>query len=242
MPRTAAALIIGNEILSGKVQDTNGPFLIGRLRELGVELRRVLVIPDEVETIASAVAQMRGQTDWVFTSGGIGPTHDDLTVRGVAQGLGRRVVRHPGLEAKVREHYGSRVTPEAFRLADMPEGAHLVEQPGIWIPVIESEGFYLLPGVPQLFRIQFDGIAERFRGPPFFLRCIYVSEGEPAIAAILDRHTASHPSVMVGSYPRFDEADHRVKLTIEGRVQTEVDRAFEDLRAALPKGSIVRTE
>jgi molybdenum cofactor synthesis domain-containing protein len=238
---TAAALIIGNEILSGKVQDTNGPYLIRRLRELGVDLRRILVIPDEVDVIAATVAELRKKTHWVFCSGGIGPTHDDVTVRGVAQGLGLRVVRDPEIEGKIRQHYGERVTPETFRLADMPEGAHLVESPGIWVPILEVEGFYLLPGVPQLFRLQFDAMAERFRGPPFFLRCIYVSEGEPAIAAILDRHSAAHTEVLVGSYPRFDEADHRVKLTIEGRVEKEVERAFSDLLSQLPPNSVVRT-
>lgn len=241
MPR-AAALVIGNEILSGKVRDTNGPYLIERLRALGVELLRIATIPDEVEAIAAEVRLLRGQFNVVFTSGGIGPTHDDVTVRGVALGLDRRVVRDETIARKIREYYGDRTTAESFRLADVPEGATLLESPGIWYPVIAVEGFHLLPGVPQLFRIQFDAIAERFRGPPFFLRCIYVSEPETAIAALLDRHSAEHADVQVGSYPRFDEADHRVKLTIEGRSRDAVERALRDLLAALPKAAVVRTD
>ncbi len=103
MGRTAAALIIGNEILSGKVQDTNTGSLARELRALGVELKRVVVVPDEVPLIASELNALRLTHDMVFTSGGVGPTHDDVTVEGVARALGRRVVRHPEVEALLRD-------------------------------------------------------------------------------------------------------------------------------------------
>src|SRR5262249_25521411 len=105
MPRDllAAIIVIGNEILSGKVSDTNAPFLTRELRAMGVTLKRILTIPDEVDEIAAAVREFRPRYDVVFTSGGVGPTHDDVTIEGIAKGLGRRVVRHPVIESRLRE-------------------------------------------------------------------------------------------------------------------------------------------
>ena len=104
MDRTAGIIVIGNEILSGKVVDTNSPFLARELRSLGVTLLRILTIPDDVETIAAAVREFHTSFDIVFTSGGVGPTHDDVTMEGVARGLGRRVIRHPAIEGRLREY------------------------------------------------------------------------------------------------------------------------------------------
>jgi molybdenum cofactor synthesis domain-containing protein len=103
--RSAGILVIGNEILSGKVVDTNSPFLTRELRSLGVTVRRILTIPDELDVIAAAVAEFHGAYDLVFTSGGVGPTHDDVTIEGVARGLRRRVIRHPAIEGRIREFY-----------------------------------------------------------------------------------------------------------------------------------------
>ena len=105
MDRTAGILVIGNEILSGKVVDTNSPFLCRELRALGVTVRRILTIPDELDAIAAAVAEFHAGYDFVFTSGGVGPTHDDVTIEGVARGLGRRVIRHPAIEQRLRDFY-----------------------------------------------------------------------------------------------------------------------------------------
>src|SRR5215475_12532799 len=107
MPRdlSAGIIVIGNEILSGKVIDTNAPFLSRELRALGVELRRILTIPDDLDDIAAAVREFVPRYDVVFTSGGVGPTHDDDTIEGIARGLGRRVIPHPVIESRIREFY-----------------------------------------------------------------------------------------------------------------------------------------
>ncbi len=240
---SAAVIIIGNEILSAKVQDENGPFLLERLRGLGVETRRLLTIGDGIDEIVWALASLRGSVDWIITTGGVGPTHDDVTVAGVARALGRRVVRSSELVKLVEGHYGAGVEAAAFRLADVPEGAELVFQPGIWIPALVVEQIVLLPGVPQLCRIQFEAIVPRLEGRPFTLRAVYVSAGEPAIAAALDQVAEEHPAVALGSYPRFDrEADHKVKLTLESRDAAAVAKALGDLLAKLPAGCVLRQE
>src|SRR5215831_8053573 len=105
LPKTAAIIVIGNEILTGKSVDQNASFLIGEMHELGVALKRISVIPDDVEEIAKAVRECSRRFDFVFTSGGVGPTHDDVTIQGVARGLARKVVRHPAIETRIREFY-----------------------------------------------------------------------------------------------------------------------------------------
>lgn len=247
MPRTAAALIIGNEVLSGKVTEENAAYLVRRLRELGVELVRITVVPDIEADIIEALDAVRHRVNHVFCSGGIGPTHDDVTVEAVARALGVPVVRAPELERLVRQHHESRgrtgePPPEALRLAEVPQGARLISHAGSWYPAIAVGEIYLLPGVPMLFRLQFDALAERFRDAPFFLRALYLSEGEVAITAALDAVVARHPEVAIGSYPRFDAADHRVKLTVESHDSASVAAAAADLERSLPPGSVLRTE
>lgn len=238
----AAAIVIGDEILSGKIRDSNGPFLIETLRSLGLPLGRILTVADDIDEIAWAIQSCLGRYRPIFTSGGIGPTHDDLTVAGVAKGLGREVERHPEIEALVREHFGERLNEEALRLANVPAGAELVRSERSWYPVSAVEEIYLLPGVPQLFRMHLEGIAERYRSEPFYLRCLYLSVGETSIAAILDRIFREHPGIGLGSYPRIDDADHRVKLTLEAKGREPVERALAALLELLPREWVVRVE
>jgi molybdenum cofactor synthesis domain-containing protein len=239
----ACAVVIGNEVLTAKVEDQNGPLLIRRLRERGVPLRGVMVVPDEVDEIVEAVQWAKARAEHVFTSGGIGPTHDDVTVRSVALALGRDVVRMPEIERMVREHYGDKATPEALRLADAPAGTVLMRQPGVWYPVLSCEGIYLLPGVPQLFRLQLETVLSQLQGTPVVLRCLYLSLGEAEIAAVLDEIALAMPDVAIGSYPQFGkDVDYRVKVTVEHVDGTRTQAAMEALVARLPSAGILRQE
>ncbi|MFM8408750.1 MAG: molybdopterin-binding protein, partial [Alphaproteobacteria bacterium] len=136
MPRTAGIVVIGNEILSGKVVDTNSPYMASELRALGVELRRVTTIPDELDVIGDTVREFSGAFDVVFTSGGVGPTHDDVTIEGIARGFGRAVVRHPELEAGLRKYLGDRLNAAHLKMAEVPEGAELVPDTNLGFPTI----------------------------------------------------------------------------------------------------------
>jgi len=239
----AAAIIIGNEVLTAKVQDANGPHLIRRLREVGIPLRSVEIIPDEVDAIVDAVARARLKAAYVFTSGGIGPTHDDVTVRAVALAMGRPVVRLPEMVALIRERGQDHVTSEAMRLADAPEGAVLLPQPDSWYPVLTVDDIFLLPGVPQLFRVQLETVLARLQGSPVHIRNLYLRLGESAIAAVLDRVALAMPHVAIGSYPVFDRAlDYLVKVTVEAGELAPVEEAVKQLRGGLPEDAIVRTE
>jgi FAD synthetase len=241
---TAGILIIGEEILSGKVDDENARHLVRELRALGVNVRRIEVIPDDVEEIATAVRALSGRFDHVFTSGGIGPTHDDLTMPAVAVAFGAKLERRPELEALIRGAMGSGLAERDLRMAEIPDSARLLygtpADPGRW-PVIAVRNVFVLPGVPEIFRRKFDSVRELFRAGPIHSRALYSSEGEGLIAGALDALVDEFPTVAVGSYPRLDEPDYKVKITLDGRDRDTVNRALCRLAAHLGP-AVVRQE
>lgn len=240
--KTAAIVVVGNEILSGKVADENATYLLKALRDLGVTLRRITVIPDEVDIIAQTVRDLHTQVDFLFTSGGVGPTHDDLTVRGIAKGLGRGVTRAAVLEERMREHYGDELPEAALRMAEVPEGAEMVASDKLRWPVCVVENVYVFPGVPEIFRNKFDAIRERFREAPFVLRSVYLRADESRIADALADIVAEFPTVDVGSYPRRDAGGPVVRVTLESKDECAVTNAVTRLLERAPTGSVDRTE
>ena len=238
---TAGIVIIGDEILSGKFADENAVFLIRELRALGVDLRRVTMIPDVVDDIAATVTSFASKFDYVFTSGGVGPPHDDLTIEGIAKGFGTRVVREPELEKRVRAYWGAKLAEPNLRLADVPEGCELVYgKDQIW-PVVAYQNVFILPGVPALFRRKFVDIRDRFRAEPVTVARLYINADEGEIADDLNAVVAAFPSVKVGSYPRFSEKDFRVLITLEGKLASDVAGA-QTMLAERVGAKVVRRE
>jgi FAD synthetase len=239
---SAAAVVIGNEILSGKVADTNSPFLATELRALGVSLQRIAVIPDDLDAIAAEVRACHRAYGVVFTSGGVGPTHDDVTVEGIARGLERRVIRHPEIEAKLRAFYGDTINEAHLKMAEVPEGAELITDVSLNFPTIKVENIYILPGIPEIFRQKLLSLKPRFVGAPYCLKVVYTRVGEGTIAACLSETLQEFPDLMLGSYPRIGDPEYRVKVTLESKDAVYVERALEHLLRVLPDGSVVRTE
>jgi molybdenum cofactor synthesis domain-containing protein len=240
--RTAGILVIGNEILSGKVVDTNSPFLARELRALGVTVRRILTVPDELDEIAPAVAEFHRAYDVVFTSGGVGPTHDDVTMEGVARGLGRRVVRHPAIEERLREFYKEKANAARLKMAEVPEGAELIVDGRLGFPTVKCENVYILPGIPEILEQKFHALRDRFAASPYFLRVVYTREGEGAIAEHLHTTLAAFPDLLLGSYPKIGDPEYAVKLTLESKDEAYVERALAHLLGVLPPAAVVRTE
>jgi len=239
---SAGMVVIGNEILSGKITDTNSTFLATELRALGVSLRRVVVIPDDVQVIADEVRECHGTYDVVFTSGGVGPTHDDVTIAGVARALGRSVIRHPDLEAKLRAFYGDRINPARLKMAEVPEGSELITDVSLNFPTIKVENIYVLPGIPEIFRQKFSSLKSRFQTSPYSMKVVYTGVGEGAIAEFLNDTMREFPDLLLGSYPKINDPDYMVKVTLESKDAGYVERAFRYLLRVLPEGSVVRTE
>ena len=240
--RSCALVVVGNEILSGKVQDSNAWFAARELRKIGVALARIATIPDELDAIAEEVANCSRRFDFVITSGGVGPTHDDLTVEGVARAFKRKLVRDPGLERLIREYYKDRPIAAGLKMAEVPEGALLHAAGDHGFPAVQIENVYLLPGIPQLFESKLAALLPRFAADPYFMRTIYTRAGEGAIAEHLNDCMRQFPELMLGSYPRIGNPDYRVKLTLESKDPDYLDRAFRHLMALLPAEAVVRTE
>src|SRR5271155_6112827 len=239
--RSCALVVVGNEILSGKVQDSNAFFAARELRKIGVALARIATIPDELDLIAGEVAYCSRNFDFVITSGGVGPTHDDLTMEGVARAFNRRLVTNPALEALIREH--SRGSLDAvLKMAEVPEGAILNEAGDIRFPTVQIENVYVLPGIPQLFEAKLNALKPRFATDPYFIRTIYTTATEGVIAEHLNACLAQYPELMLGSYPRIGDPAYRVKLTLESKNAEYLDRAFQHLMELLPQDKVVKIE
>jgi FAD synthetase len=239
---TAGILVIGNEILSGKVTDTNSPYLCRELRVLGVDVCRILTIPDEVEVIAREVRAMSKEYDWVFTSGGIGPTHDDLTIEGVAAAFGRPVELSDSIENRIRRAIGAEPNESQRKMAMIPAGASLLDAGDLWFPLVIVENVHILPGIPELLRKKFESARGRFRGVPFVLKKVFVRQRESEIAESLNDLLNEFPELLLGSYPKIQEESFHVMLTLESRDAGYVQRALDSLLARLPDGAIHKVE
>jgi molybdenum cofactor synthesis domain-containing protein len=241
----AAALVIGNEILSGKVQDANVLELARALRGLGVSLERVVVVMDDVETIVREVRALAGEYDWLFTSGGVGPTHDDVTIEAVARAFGVRVVSAPDMEAMLRAHYRERLTDGHLRMALVPEGASLEVTDEVAWPTVRFRNVWLMPGIPEVFRMKLPVVVARLREAghrAFVSRAVYVKMDEGELKPLLDRVVGDFADVAVGSYPKWRGEDYRTKLTFDGRDEARVAAARDAFVALLPRGEPQRVE
>lgn len=241
MAKTAGIILIGNEILSGKVTDANAVYLCQELRALGVNVRRIAVIPDEVELIGKEVSEFARNYDYVFTSGGVGPTHDDVTIEGIARGLGVAVVRHPDLVARLKELYQEHLNEARLKMAEVPEGAELLAE-DLYFPAVVIRNIYVLPGIPEIFREKFEAIKERFRSLPFHLKSIYVRIGEGVLAQHLNEMLQRFPRVQCGSYPKLSHPEYKVRVTLESQDPDYLARAFADLMRRLPPDAVVKVE
>jgi len=239
---TAAGIIIGDEILTGRVRDTNAPLLIDLLNDLGVTLCSISIIGDDLDTIAEHVQRDAGRYDAVITSGGVGPTHDDLTIEGVARAFDVPVVRHPELEQMIRRLWGERFTEGALRMADIPQGGRLLFGHDGLLPLVAIRNVYLLPGIPQLFAAKLKALRDELHGCRPTLHHLYLSSDESRIAPCLAQVDGEFEDVKIGSYPTFGQADYRLWVTIEGMEAQRVERARDRLLELIPPAEILRTE
>jgi molybdenum cofactor synthesis domain-containing protein len=235
---TAAAVVVGNEILSGKVSEANVIELARVLRSSGVLLSRVVVVPDDLETISREVRTLRAEFDHVVTSGGVGVTHDDVTIAGVARAFGVSVVRHPGIEALIRSHYGSSLHENHLALANVPEGARTLTAEGYVWPLVAIENVYILPGIPEIFQRKLGILRLHLKkaGSPFLSRAAYTRMDEAVLKPLLDDVVARFPAVEVGSYPRWNDPKYETKVTFDGKDREAVERALEHFLKLLPPG------
>jgi len=233
---TACLLVIGNEVLSGRTQDLNIKFIATRLGEIGIPLKEVRVIPDVAETIIGTVNTVRAQFDHVFTTGGIGPTHDDITSECVAAAFGVPYEIHPEAFARMERHY----KPGEFnaarqRMATMPRGATLIDNAISIAPGFTIGNVHVMAGVPRIMQSMFDALAPSLvGGPPIISRAVHAAGLlEGAVAAGLSAVQDKYPGLDLGSYPYYRATGNGVALVAKGPDAAECEAAIADVTALI---------
>lgn len=237
---TAAVLIIGNEVLSGRTQDLNLQFLGSELAALGIRLSEARIIPDVEAAIIEAVDQLRAANTYVFTTGGIGPTHDDITAASIAKAFGVGLLRDPEAVRRLRLHYGEAPLNAArLRMADVPEGAVLLDNPVSNAPGFRIGNVFVLAGVPTIMRAMFAMLRDGLQGgPPIVARTVAAFTTESGIAEALAAVQARHPGVDIGSYPFVRSGRFGVSLVARAADAGAVAAATADIAAMLTAAGI----
>ncbi|KAJ8909188.1 hypothetical protein NDN08_005881 [Rhodosorus marinus] len=236
--KSAAALIIGDEILTGKTVDTNSNFLAKFLFARGVDLKRVEVIPDDMEDIGDSVKRLSNNFDYVFTSGGIGPTHDDLTYEAIARAYGLDLEVDESIVAEMKRiQPDGEVNESRLRMATIPTKCEKLETEGLWVPLVVVNGnVYILPGVPVILERMVNAASSRFGNglPPRSRRIVYTKMHEGDLAESVGKIANKYPQVAIGSYPRTDKTHkYNVKITLEADDQAQVEAAASEVVLAI---------
>ena len=226
----ASAIIIGNELLNGKVRDINAHVLAKTLFECGVSLKSIEIIPDNREIIAHTIRKQMGSYDFVFTSGGIGPTHDDITYDAVAYAFGQKLALHGPTVERYTKHYGQAPNQAQLKMALLPEGCEVLWTSNLWVPTVYIEPVYVLPGIPELFAAMLEALKSRFTYKPFERALVYSNQPESQIAAPLEAVQTQFPDVEIGSYPQRIDTGFRVMLSVEGADADRVQQAAAEIQ------------
>ena len=233
---TAALLVIGDEILSGRTQDRNIAQIASWLNLQGIRLAEVRVVPDRIEKIAAAVNALRAENDYLFTTGGIGPTHDDITVEAISAALDVPVIIHPRARAILEAYYATRggLTEARLRMARVPEGAELIENPMSGAPGIRLGNIFILAGVPHIATVMLEALSGTLEGGlPLLSRTLGCWVAESEVADLLGAVERAHPGCQIGSYPFFREGRVGANFVVRSTERDLLDACAEDLAGRL---------
>lgn len=237
-PVTAAVLVIGDEILSGRTKDKNIGHVAERLTEVGVDLKEVRVVPDEEPEIVAAVNALRARYDYVFTTGGIGPTHDDITADAIAKAFGVSIDVDPRARAMLLEYIAEKDLNEArLRMARIPEGADLVVNSVSKAPGFRLGNVYVMAGVPRIMHAMLEAIIPELRkGAPMLSRTVLANAKEGDIAAPLGEIAKRYPKAIIGSYPFLDEAGRpNTNLVVRARDAALLEQVADEVAAMVAR-------
>ncbi|MDB5702789.1 MAG: competence/damage-inducible protein [Sphingomonadales bacterium] len=233
---TAALVVIGDEILSGRTQDKNIAQIALWLNLQGIRLAEVRVVPDVEDAIVESVNQLRARNDYLFTTGGIGPTHDDITVDSIAKALGVPVIFHPKAVAVLENYYETRggATPMRLRMARVPEGASLIENRMSGAPGIKHGNIFIMAGVPHITAMMLDALSGTLEGgKPLLSRSIGCWIAESEVAELLRTTEKEHEGCQIGSYPFFRDGKTGANFVIRSTEAPSIDACAEALMASL---------
>jgi molybdenum cofactor synthesis domain-containing protein len=237
---TAALVVIGDEILSGRTQDKNVAQLATWLNDQGIRLAEVRIVPDDGEAIGRAVNALRGEHDYLFTTGGIGPTHDDITIDAIAAAFGVPVVVHPEARRILEDYYRGRpggLTEARLRMARVPEGAELLANPNSGAPGVKLGNVYILAGVPHIAASMIEALTGRLEGGrPMVSVTVGARAAESDVADLLRETEATHPGVAIGSYPFVKDGGYGANFVVRSEdgqlARRTADKLADGLREA----------
>ena len=235
---TAAALAIGDELLSGRTRDKNIGHLAQTLTSVGINLREVRIVADEQSEIVGAVNALRAKYDYLFTSGGIGPTHDDITADAVSKAFEVECIYDEAAMELLAAHYKSRemeFTEARQRMARMPQGASHIDNPVSKAPGFNIENVYVMAGVPKVFEAMLNNVVPTLQtGQKLLSRSIPCNNGEGVIGTPLGVIQKDNPDISIGSYPRFgDDGSFSTEIIVRGLNIEDVDKAADDIEQML---------
>ncbi|GGX58540.1 molybdenum cofactor biosynthesis protein [Tateyamaria omphalii] len=235
---TAAMLVIGDEILSGRTRDANMHHLAGQLTEHGIDLKEVRVVSDDKHAIVAAVRALSDAYDTVFTSGGIGPTHDDITADCIAAAFDTHIDIRDDARAILAEHYaksGTELNAARLRMARIPDGAALIDNPVSAAPGFTIQNVHVMAGVPSVFQAMVASVLPTLTGgAPLISKTLRIERGEGDIAGPLGELAAAHPDLSIGSYPFIQNGRFGANVVIRGTDGAEVDAALSALSDHFP--------
>ena len=240
---TAALILIGDEILSGRTKDRNMGYIADKLTELAIELREVRVVADIEEDIVAAINALRTRYDYVFTTGGIGPTHDDITADSVAKAFGVGIDHHPDALAMLHAQYGKGEINEArMRMARIPLGGELIPNDVSWAPGFKVENVYVMAGVPKIMQSMLDVVAPLLeRGRPMLSETVPAQVGEGDLAAGLAKVQADYEDVAIGSYPFEDRGRYGSNIVLRSKNADRLAAAKSEVEDVVRNASSTRT-
>ena len=235
-------LIIGNEILSAQVEDINLKHMLGRLNQAGYAIDEVRIVRDDVETISKAIRDLSARSGFMISTGGIGPTHDDVTLKAYARAFGVPLKTHPDLEAKIRAFFKDDVKESTLRMAVVPENTELIFAGSSQWPLIKVANCFVLPGLPEIFFKKFEGVmASLPKAPDRFFGELFTSSREIDFAVVLSEVQGRFPNVEMGSYPTYNHAEYAAHITFKSEHAGSITSAFAELRDFFSeKGRLVR--
>ena len=225
LKKTAAIVTIGDELLAGKTIDQNTGFLITHLSQQGIIVRCAVTIPDDIDLIVESVKTLSARVNWTFVSGGLGPTHDDMTIEAIAKAFEAPLVTNQILVGKIRKMFGESCTEGHLKMANVPEGTVLIELAHQKIPIIQFRNIFVFPGVPELMNHLFLQIKDRFIGEILPEVELLLKADEGVIAEDLKQTIVNFPGIKIGSYPSILRGGFSIKLILQHKNKETLEKA-----------------
>ena len=239
---TAAILVIGDEILSGRTKDKNIGYIADHLTQIGIRLQEVRIVPDQEDKIVDAVNQLRNSYRYVFTTGGIGPTHDDITADSIAKAFNVGIDIDPRAVAMMRERYEEHMLNESrLRMARIPDGADLVENAVSKTPGFMIENVIVMAGIPNVMQVMLDAVTPKLeKGRPMLSSTVHTIAPEGDLAPSLSAVQNAHPDIAIGSYPFFQDGKWGANIVLRSTDQKRLETAENALISELKEKSFLK--